>query len=259
MTKNNNKDSGIALVTGAGSRIGREIALGLSRVGWSVAIHYSQSHKNAQVTANDIRELGGAAEIFCADLRDEKEVKSLIPNICDKLGNVTCLINNASVFEQDNIETASLDSWLSHMQVNLQAPFFLSQAMVVQGKLAERKNIINIIDQRVLNLTPFFSSYTISKSALWTLTQTLAISLAPEIRVNAVSPGPTLPSSRQDPEQFKQQYLATPLKKSVAPSEIVDAVLFILATPSMTGQMITIDSGQHLGWSIPETNEKSEE
>ena len=108
MTENKNKDSSVALVTGAGSRIGREIALGLSRVGWSVAIHYSQSHKNAEVTANDIRDLGGVAEIFCADLTNQKDVKSLIPNICDKLGNVTCLINNASVFEHDNIETLSL-------------------------------------------------------------------------------------------------------------------------------------------------------
>jgi len=159
------------------------------------------------------------------------------------------------LFEEDGPDTTDPRIWDRHMEVNLRAPFVLGQELtrlLPEGKTA---NIINLIDQRIANLTPYFTSYTLSKSALWTLTQTQAMALAPRVRVNAISPGPTLQSKRQTEEQFERQYMATPLERAVGTWEISGAVRFILATPSMTGQMITLDAGQHLGWSLPDRPE----
>ena len=164
------------------------------------------------------------------------------------MGYINCLINNASTFELDNIENIKKKDWDYHLNTNVWAPIFLIQQFIKNLPKKKDGNIINILDQRVINLTPFFTTYTLTKSMLWTLTQTLAMSLAPQIRVNAIGPGPTIKSKRQTNIQFKRQYKSVPLKKSVNPSEIANTVLYILKSKSLTGQLINIDSGQHLGW-----------
>ena len=249
----------VALVTGAGARIGKELALALAVDGWAIAVHYRASEGPAREVSEQIIGHGGHAAVFHGDLADEEATAALLPAVARELGPVTCLINNASVFEYDSVESATRGSWDLHLNVNLRAPFVLSQVMAKNLPRATSGSIINIIDQRVENLTPHFMSYTISKSALWTITQTLAQALAPAIRVNAISPGPVLPSPRQSKDAFAQQYAATPLERAVDTAEICAAAKFILAAPSLTGQMITIDSGQHLGWSqAPKSDGPSE-
>lgn len=239
----------IALVTGAAKRIGRAIALDLARHGWAVAVHYNRSADAAEGVAEEILSAGGRALSVRADLNVEAEAAALAEQVVTKLGPMRCLVNNASVFEKDDAHTATRESWDLHMQVNLRTPFVLTQAFARQLPDRWDGNVVNILDQRVWNLTPFFTSYTVSKAALWALTQTLAMALAPRVRVNAVGPGPTLPSSRQTKEQFVRQWSSLPLARQVQAQEICDAVRFILTAPSMTGQMIAIDGGQHLGWS----------
>lgn len=237
-----------ALITGAGKRIGRAIALDLAQQGWSVAVHYNASETDAARVVSEIEQAGGRARSFRADLAREPEVADLVDRAASALGPVECLVNNASVFERDDALTVTAESWAQHMQVNLRAPFVLTQAFARQLPKDTDGNVLNILDQRVWNLTPYFTSYTVSKTALWTLTQTLAMALAPQVRVNAVGPGPTLPSARQTDEQFTRQWSALPLSRQVRPEEICQAIRFILAAPSLTGQMIAIDAGQHLGW-----------
>lgn len=237
------------LITGAGKRIGRFIALDLARRGWRVGIHYNRSAREADAVVAEIAEAGGIAAAVPADLSREEETQSLVQRTADAIGPITALINNASVFETDRIDTATRASWDLHMEVNLRAPLVLTQAFAQALPTDTRGNVINILDQRVWNLTPFFTSYTVSKAGLWTLTQTLAMALAPAIRVNAVGPGPTLPSARQTEDSFRRQWSALPLARRVQPEEIAAAVRFILDAPSVTGQMIAVDAGQHLGWS----------
>ncbi len=238
----------VALVTGAAHRIGAHIATSLAERGWHVAIHYHGSSKDALTLAEEIRARGGKADIFPADFANEEEVQALLDTVIRQLGPVTCLINNASVFERDSALDATKESWDFHLNVNLRAPFVLCQnfakALGGQGE----GNIINIIDQRVWNLSPHFTSYTVSKAGLWTLTQTLAQALAPKIRVNAIGPGPTLKNVRQSDVDFEAQYLSIPLKKPTDLVDISNAVLYILGARSMTGQMIALDGGEHLGW-----------
>lgn len=241
-------------MTGAGARIGKAIAADLAAAGWTVAVHFGTSQDAAAQTVEEITSSGGTAALFQADLSAEVETSGLVARVSDDLGPVTCLINNASVFDEDTLPTVTKDSWDAHMSVNLRAPFVLSQKMAAQLEDATPANIINLLDQRVHNLTPFFTSYTVSKAALWTLTQTMAQALAPRIRVNGIGPGPTLPSSRQTDEQFRRQIGNTPLQRQIDVAEICAAVRFILASPSMTGQMISLDSGQHLGWAQPGTD-----
>ena len=238
----------VALVTGAGARIGKEIALALAGEGWAVAVHYGGSEEAAREVSDEVISRGGQARIFQANLADEGSTANLLPLIAQEFGSVSCLVNNASIFEPDSVESATRQSWDMHLEINLRAPFVLSQAMARNLPNKNFGNIINIIDQRVSNLTPHFTSYTLSKSGLWTITQTMAQALAPRIRVNAISPGPVLPSSRQTNEEFERQYSSTPLGRAVDTQEICSAIKFILAAPSLTGQMITIDSGQHMGW-----------
>jgi len=236
------------LVTGAAHRIGRAIALDLAAHGYGVAVHYGKSQEAAESLVKSIRDAGGRATSIKADLAIESEVNSMIPTVTKALGPLTVLVNNASVFEHDTIETATRESWDQHMDVNLRAPFVLAQIFADQVPKGLEGNIINILDQRVWNLTPFFMTYTLSKTALWTLTQTLAMALAPKVRVNGIGPGPTLKNVRQSEQEFARQWTELPLGRRVLPEEITDAVRYILHAPSMTGQMIALDGGQHLGW-----------
>jgi len=247
------------LVTGAARRIGRAIALDLAKTGWSVAVHYNRSGEEAQAVADEISALGGKAAMIQADLAVEEEAAGLIAQANEAIGPLSCLVNNASVFEKDTPETTTKESWESHMQVNLRAPFQLIQSFIRQRPSDVEGNIINLIDQRVWNVTPFFTSYTVSKVALWGLTQNLALALAPSIRVNAIGPGPTLPSAHQTEEQFERQWSAQPLSRPVMPEEICRAVQFVLDASSMTGQMIVLDGGQHLGWAPGGADEEKAE
>lgn len=240
-----------ALVTGAAKRIGREIALALARDGWAVAVHYNGSRRDADAVVREIASGGGRAAAVKADLAREAQTAALVAQAARAVGPLTCLINNASIFERDEAGSATRASWDRHMEINLRAPFVLTQHFARQLPRGRQGNVINLLDQRVWSLTPHFVSYTVSKSGLWTLTQTMALALAPRIRVNGIGPGPTLPSPRQSPSQFRRQSAAMPLGRGATPAEIADAVRFILAAPSMTGQMIALDGGQHLGWAQP--------
>jgi NAD(P)-dependent dehydrogenase (short-subunit alcohol dehydrogenase family) len=240
-----------ALVTGAAKRIGRAIALDLARHGWAVAVHYHRSGDAAQAAVAEIQRAGVAAVALQADLSRESDAESLLQQATDALGPIGCLVNNASVFKPDEIDSADRASWDAHLETNLRAPFVLIQAMARLLPPAHEGVIVNMLDQRVWNLTPHFLSYTLSKSGLWTLTRTLALALAPRIRVNAIGPGPTLPSERQDAEQFRRQYESIPLQKPVEVAEVCEAVRFLISATSMTGQMIALDGGQHLAWTRP--------
>jgi len=237
-----------ALVTGAARRIGRAVAIDLARQGWSVAVHYNRSVEAAEETVETIRGNGGAAVALQADLSNEANVLPLVGRAIAALGPIRCLVNNASIFERDEVDTADRASWDAHLETNLRAPFVLSQNMAAALPRQTTGAIVNILDQRVWSLTPHFISYTVSKSALWTLTQTLALALAPRIRVNAIGPGPVLPSNRQTKAQFEEQAQSVPLGKGPNLDEICRAMQFILSAESMTGQMIALDGGQHLGW-----------
>lgn len=240
------------LVTGAAKRVGRALGESLAAAGWGVAVHYHGSAADAARVVAHITRAGGRAVALPADLADSAAVEALIPAARAALGPIGCLINNASVFERDDPATASLASWERHMGINLRAPFFLSQAFAAQLPAGAAGAIINIIDGRVWNLSPAFASYTVSKAGLWTLTQMLAMALAPRIRVNAVGPGPTLPSAYQTQAQFDAQQARLPLGRGTTPAEICTAVRFILDAPAMTGQMIALDGGQHLDGHPPE-------
>lgn len=242
---------GAALVTGAARRIGAAIALDLAGLGRPVAVHYGESEADALETVAEIERRGGRAVALACDLTDEGQTAALIGRAAAALGPVEILVNNASVFEHDSAASASRESWDRHMETNLRAPFVLMQRLA--GALADgrRGAVVNVLDERVWNLTPHFVSYTLSKAGLWTLTQTMALALAPRIRVNAVGPGPTLPSPRQSQDQFDRQAAMMPLGHGTTADEVARAVRFILEAPAMTGQMIALDGGQHLGWAQP--------
>ena len=244
-------EPGAALVTGAARRIGRAIAEALARRGHAVAIHYRASAEDAARAVAGIENAGGRAVAIAADLTDESDTGALIARAQAALGPVTVLVNNASVFEHDSLATASRESWDRHMETNLRAPFVLTQAMAAALPAGRCGNIVNILDERVWNLTPHFVSYTLTKAGLWALTRTMALALAPRIRVNGIGPGPTLPSPRQSRAQFDRQAGMMPLGRGTAPAEVAEAVEFILRAPAMTGQMIALDGGQHLGWAQP--------
>jgi NAD(P)-dependent dehydrogenase (short-subunit alcohol dehydrogenase family) len=248
-----------ALVTGAAMRIGRTIALALAEAGWAVGIHYNASADAAQALVAEIRARGGNAAALQADLECEAEVASLVPRAVEALGPLACLVNNASRFDYDSVESATRASWDRHLEANLRAPFVLAQAFAAQLPAAAEGAIVNILDQRVWNLTPHFITYTLSKTGLWTLTQTLAMALAPRIRVNAVGPGPTLPSARQDEAQFARQCAELPLQRGAEPAEVAAAVLYLLSARAVTGQMLALDGGQHLGWAQPKRDAPKEE
>lgn len=243
--------NGNVLITGAAQRIGRAIAVALADDGWSVGIHYYRSADAAEALCAELKEKGGDAYTVGADLGDESAVERLIAQAA-KIAPVTCLVNNASVFERDDLASISRSLWQTHIDVNLWAPLRLSQAVAAALPDDVQGNIVNIIDQRVENISPDFLSYTISKAGLWALTQSLAQSLAPRIRVNAIGPGPVLPSPRQSAEQFEAQASRMPLGHGAPVTEIAEGVRYILSATSMTGQLIALDGGQHLGWDFPD-------
>ena len=246
------------LVTGSAKRIGRRLALDLASDGWDVAVHCNASLVEAEEVAGLIRGMGRRAVIVRGDLSREDVPDRLIAEASAALGGLTCLVNNASLFEPDEVGSITQASWAEHLDTNLRAPIFLSQAFARQLPEGEEGNIISIIDQRVWKLNPKFFSYTTSKSGLWTATRTLAQALAPRIRVNAIGPGPALPSARMDQAEFDKQAALTLLGRGTSPEEISAAVKFILSQPALTGQMIALDGGQHLVWQTPDVVEVNE-
>jgi NAD(P)-dependent dehydrogenase (short-subunit alcohol dehydrogenase family) len=242
------------LITCAAHRIGRAVALGLAEDGWKIAIHYSNSANAANELAQIITDKGGNAETLQANLGDAGEANNLISRVVETVGPLSALINNASVFERDEVTTLTDDSWDMHLNVNLKAPAILMRDFATQAQAGG--NIINIIDQRVWRLNPDFISYTVSKTGLWTLTQTFAQALAEQqIRVNGIGPGPTLANQRQNPEEFEKQTRLVPLGSGANPQDIIDGVRYILSAQAMTGQMIALDGGQHLAWKTPDVTE----
>jgi NAD(P)-dependent dehydrogenase (short-subunit alcohol dehydrogenase family) len=247
-----------ALVTGAGKRLGRAMALKLAAEKHDVAVHYDQSAEAAEEVAREIRAMGRQAITLQADLLSPEASSALLPQAAAGLGGpITCLVNNASIFEPDQLESASAVSWDRAFDSNLRAPFLLTQAMATQQVMLQQDRagepqawglVVNMIDQRVRNLTPDFMSYTLAKSALWTLTQTAAQALAPKIRVNAIGPGPTLANIHQSQEDFERQRAATILQRGVNPSDITAALGYLLTARAVTGQLICVDAGEHLGW-----------
>ncbi len=246
------------LVTGSARRIGRRIALDLAGDGWDVAVHCNTSIIEAEEVAGLITAMGRKAVIVRGDLSQAQVPERLIEEAAQALGGLTCLINNASVFEPDVVGSITQESWGQHLDTNLRAPVFLSQAFARQLPERAAGNIVSIIDQRVWKLNPKFFSYTASKSALWTATRTLAQALAPRIRVNAIGPGPALPSVRMDEDEFAKQSRLTLLGRGTSPTEISAAVQFILSQPALTGQMIVLDGGQHLVWQTRDITEVKE-
>lgn len=244
-----------ALVTGGAHRLGRAICQRLARENWAVAIHYNSSREAAEELAEEIREAGGLAATVQADLSQEDEVAHVVPAAEVALGPLGCLVNNASVFALDTVDDASRESWDQHLEPNLRAPFVLSQAFAKQLPADHEGTIVNLLDERVWNLTPYFVSYTVSKSALWTLTRTLALALAPRIRVNGIGPGPALPSTYQSDEQFMKTCERLPMKRGTDPEEIALGVSFLLEARAMTGQMIALDGGEHMGWQFADREE----
>jgi NAD(P)-dependent dehydrogenase (short-subunit alcohol dehydrogenase family) len=240
-----------ALVTGAAQRIGRALAVELARAGFAVAVHCHRSRQPAEAVAAEITAAGSKAVVLSADLAQEHETTRLLADARSALGPLGVLVNNASVFERDEALTVTRESWDAHLETNLRAPFRLSQDLARQLPDGREGVIVNMIDQRVWNLTPHFVSYTLSKVGLWTLTQTLALAFAPRVRVNGIGPGPTLPSPRQSDAQFARQVASVPLKRAPGLDEVAGALRFILETPSLTGQMIALDGGQHLNWGAP--------
>ncbi len=250
-----------ALVTGAGKRLGRAMALYLAGRGHDVAVHYASSAGEAEAVAGEIRQLGRKAVTLQADLLVEAETAALIPAAMAALGPLTVLVNNASIFEHDRIDTATRASWDRHIESNLRAPYVLTQAFARQcpaavpdalGEPLAQGLIINMIDQRILKLTPEFSSYTIAKMGLWALTRTAAQGLAPHIRVNAIGPGPTLRGARQSEVHFARQRAATLLGRGANLADITAALGFFLDSPAVTGQFLAVDGGQHLAWQTPD-------
>ena len=254
-------NGGAALVTGGARRLGRAMVLYLAGRGHDVAIHYSRSAAEAGAVATEARALGVRAVTLCADLLDEDATAALVGQAAAGLERpLTVLVNNASTFDYDNIRSASKQSWDRNIGTNLRAPFVLTQGFAAQAPKAlhgaagarAQALVINMLDQRVRKLTPEFISYTIAKMGLWAFTQTAARALAPDIRVNAIGPGSTLKGTHQSPAQFDAQRAASILARGANPADITAALGYFLDAPAVTGQLLCVDGGQHLGWKTPD-------
>ena len=252
-----------ALVTGAGKRLGRAMALYLGERGFDVAVHYNTAREGADEVVKRIRAMGQQAAAVQADLLIEDETRALMPAATDALGGpFSVLVNSASIFEHDDFENATRESWDRAMESNLRAPFVLTQDFAAQAPKPDvggdwneptaNALVINMVDQRVRKLTPFFMSYTIAKMGLWALTQTSAQALAPAVRVNAIGPGPTMQGARQSDQHFANQRAATILERGAAPEDVCQALGYFLDAPSVTGQLLCVDGGQHLAWKTPD-------
>ena len=239
------------IITGGATRIGAAIARKLSGANIEIIVHYNKSKSKAESLKKDLEKKGTKVYLVKGDLSKENDVNKIVRFSKKKLKYFDCLINNASLFENDKLDNFSTKGWGKHLRTNLRTPALLSKefAKSIKGR---NNNIINIIDQRVFKLTPYFFSYTISKTGLYTLTKTSAMSLAPKIRVNGIAPGPTIKNQRQSEKHFKKQYLATPLKRQVDVEQICNAVDFFIKNMSITGQVLAIDSGQNLNWRTPD-------
>ncbi|MEO0818581.1 MAG: SDR family oxidoreductase [Pseudomonadota bacterium] len=246
-------EAGHALVTGAGARLGRAMAIALGAAGWAVAVHYNSSSAGADETVETIRKAGGTAFSLQANLFDKAAVQALVPNAAEKLGGrLTLLVNSASTFDEDTLQSHTPENWDYHFDANTRAPITLAQVFA-SGFPADRKGlIVNLVDQRVLKLNPQFFTYMLSKSTLWTATRTMAQALAPNIRVNGIGPGPTLKSIHQTDADFDAEKAATLTKEGTSPEEIVKALMYLIDAESVTGQMIASDGGQHLLWQTPD-------
>jgi NAD(P)-dependent dehydrogenase (short-subunit alcohol dehydrogenase family) len=239
---------GAALVTGGARRIGRALVQAAADAGYDVAIHVRTVDDDAEAAAGEVRARGRKAQIFPCDLRKEATTVALVGEAEAELGPVTLLVNCASVFERDAFSDMNRASWDAHIDTNLRAPLVLAQAFARRLPTDREGLIVNILDQRVWRPTPEFFSYSISKAALWAATRMLAQDLAPRIRVNGIGPGPTLASIHQDDETFASEAKATLLKRAVRPAEIAQALIYLIDAHAVTGQMIAVDSGQHLAW-----------
>lgn len=236
------------LITGAARRLGRVMALDFARMGWHVVVHYHTSAQDAQKTADDIRALGGAATLCQADLADEQAVRAIAAAIP---GNWLCLVNNAALFTADHLLDHSAENWHHHHAVNIRAPTIFAQEFARHACRTHAEQdglILNILDSRVWNLTPYFMSYTASKAGLWAMTQSWALALAPDIRVNALGPGHSLIAAQQTETHFASRIAAQPLPRAPTEAEFCAALRFFLMARSVTGQMIALDGGSHLGW-----------
>ena len=236
----------VALVTGASDRIGAAIAKKLGAAGHAVVIHYRGNADGARAVRDDIRANGGEAETLKADLAKRPQRASLVAKAADVFGPLTVLINNASIFDPDSARDVTEELWDQHFAIHAEAPIFLARDFAAQLPQGALGNIVNLVDERVLRPTPAYFSYNLSKSVLWTATRTLAQSLAPAIRVNAIGPGPVLPHKRQSQAEFDKSVAALPLQRNAGPDAIADGVMMLLNTPAMTGQMLALDGGEHL-------------
>ncbi len=251
-----------ALVTGAGARLGQAMALYLGQRGYDVAVHYAGSETGAQDTVAQLEALGRRGMALQSDLLDEQATQALVDRAVDALGGpLTCLVNNASIFEYDNVKTGTRESWDRHIESNLRAPFVLTQRFADQvpapeldemGEPVAQGLVVNMLDQRIHKLTPEFMSYTIAKMGLWAMTRTTAQALAPRVRVNGIGPGPTLKGQRQSKDHFDNQRAATILQRGANPSDITAALGYFLDAQAVTGQMLAVDGGQHLAWETPD-------
>ena len=242
------------LITGAATRVGKAIALHFAERGWNIGLHYFSSSSKAKELKKIIEQKSVKVTLIKADLKNLKQTEKIITLARKKLGTINCLVNNAALFEKDDITNFTIKSWNDHLNINLLAPAILTKQFAKQASRKSVSNIINIIDQRIFNLTPFFMSYTISKSGLQTLTKTMAMRLGSNIKVNAIAPGPTIKNKRQSDRHFRNQVRSTLLKKSVRLEDICDTIEFLISNNSVTGQIVAVDSGQNLSWN--KKNEK---
>ena len=243
---------GTALITGAARRIGRALALTAADAGYDVAVHYRGEPGDAQGVAAEIAAKGRKAAAIAAELTDEDQTASLIARAAEALGPVTLLINNASVFRDDRIQSVTRASWDAHIETNLRAPLVLAQAFAAALPEGAEGLIVNLLDQRVWKPTPQFFSYGLSRAALWSATRVLAQALAPQIRVNAIGPGPTLPSIHQTADEFEAEAHNVALQRRSSPEDVAAALRYLIDARQVTGQMIAVDGGQHLAWRTPD-------
>ncbi|HEY1042258.1 MAG TPA: SDR family oxidoreductase [Telluria sp.] len=236
----------VALVTGAGRRIGRAIALGLAQAGWDLALHYRSAQDEARSLAREIEALGRRAALLQADLADAEQATQLVARAVDALGALHCVVNNASLFEYDSAQAFSPALLDAHMRTNLAAPLLLAQALHAATPEGSQACVVNLLDQKLYNLNPDFLSYTLSKAALHTATTMLAQALAPKLRVVGVAPGLTMVSGEQTGEGFAKAHTATPLGRSSLPDDIADAVVYAASARAVTGTTLLVDGGQHL-------------